>query len=94
MEFEMKTESTDETESVDFVAYVLAYQMAILWLEPQVKSMTNTKLLLSGKEESHYSQANHLKELEASLKESKVQLRKDIRDRGYVHNSYLKQNAN
>ena len=51
MEFEMKTESTDETESVDFVSYVLAHQMAILWLEPQVKSMTNTKMLLSGKEE-------------------------------------------
>lgn len=51
IEFEMKSDDQDETEADDFVAYILGSQMAVLWLEPQVKSMTNTKLLLSGKEE-------------------------------------------
>lgn len=51
MEFEMKMDDEDETEADDFVAYILAKQMAVLWLEPQVRSMTNTKLLLTGKEE-------------------------------------------
>jgi hypothetical protein len=42
---------------------ILAIHMARAWLAPQIKSVTLTHQVFSGKETKYYSQAPHLKEL-------------------------------
>ena len=45
--------------------------------------------MYGGKEQKFYSQANHLIEIKSMLKDCKTELRKMIRDRGYIYNSYI-----
>ena len=84
--YELKNEIF-ENGDVDYVTNILATGMVIQWLEPQVKSVLHTLQMFGGKEEKFYSQAAHLSELKSLLKDCKVELRKMIRDRGYISNS-------
>lgn len=87
--FEMKNPSTNEQADMDFVTKVIATAMLIAWLQPQVTTTLNIHQMFGGKEEKFYSQASHLEQLHGLLEDSKIGLNKMIRDRGYIHNSYI-----
>ena len=86
--FEMAN-SVDNTADLDFTRYILSKGMVVEWLKPQVRSKTNIAQMFTGKEEKFYSQAQHLSELRGLLEDTKLELRKVIRDRGYIYNPYL-----
>lgn len=88
LSFELKN-VVDEASDFDFVLELIAKGMVVEWLEPQVNSVLNTSQMFGGKEQKFYSQSNHFKEIKDKLKEEKTELRKMIRDRGYIYNSYL-----
>lgn len=80
---------TDDDSDKDFVRSVLSKGMTIEWLKPQVRSKVNLSQMFAGSEQKFYSQSAHISELRALLEDSELELRKMIRDRGYIHNSYL-----
>lgn len=86
--YELST-SVNEDSDKDFVIELAAMGMVIEWLEPKVKSVINISQMYGGKEQKFYSQANHLIEIKSMLKDCKTELRKMIRDRGYIYNSYI-----
>lgn len=87
--FEMKKPSGNEQSDMDFAAKVIATGMLIAWLQPQVTTTLNIHQMFGGKEQKFYSQANHIEQLRGLLEDSKIALNKMIRDRGYIHNSYI-----
>ena len=88
--FEMKT-VVDETADTDFVIGVLTKGMVVEWLKPQVRSKVNIAQMFGGKEAKWFSQAQHITELRAMLEDAQLELKKEIRDRGYIYNSYLEE---
>lgn len=90
LDFEIKNSNADEFDmEEDFVLDVLSSAMVIEWLRPQVDSVLNIMQMYSGKEEKFYSQANHIDQLRNLLSDAKSELRKTIRDHGYISNSYI-----
>lgn len=86
MEYQLKNDIYRNGDP-DFISNIMAAGMVIQWLEPQVKSVLHTLQMFGGKEEKFYSQSNHLGELKGLLQDCKMELRKTIRDRGYIYNS-------
>lgn len=62
---------------------ILSLGMVIEWLTPQVYSVINIAQIFGGKEEKFYSQSNHLSELQAMLKQAKIEKKKLLRDYSY-----------
>lgn len=89
--FTLKHPATDETDEdqLDFVKGVACKSMIIEWCEPQVKKTTNMAQLFGGKEQSFYSQSQHLSQLRELLADTKAELRQELGDRGVVVNTYL-----
>lgn len=79
--------SVDETSDEDFVINLLSLGMTVEWLQPQVDSVLHTSVMVGGKEEKKILD-NHSHMIER-LKSMKNELRKLIRDYGYLHNSYI-----
>lgn len=79
----------DDDADIEFILELTAMGMTVEWLEPRVKSVKNVAQMFGGKEQKFYSQAAHLTELETMLNDSRVELRKMVRDYGYIHNSYI-----
>ena len=90
MTFEI-VNSVDENADRDFIKYILSKGMVVEWLKPQVRSKLNIAQFFGGKEQKYYSQSNHLSELRGLLEDVQLELRKVIRDRGYIYNPYLKE---
>lgn len=88
IEYEMKY-ATTEDEDLDFVEEVIALGMVVAWLEPKYNSTLNTSQFFSNTDLKFYSQANHMVELKNMYNLAKNNLRKIIRDRGYIYNGYL-----
>ena len=88
LEYTMKFPVSDE-EDQDFVEEVIAHGMVVEWLSPKYHSTLNTAQMFSNSEQKFYSQANHMSELKDMYHRAKNDLRKLIRDRGYINNSYL-----
>lgn len=88
VEYELKYPVSDE-EDKDFVEEMIVLGMIAEWLAPQVHSVLNTAQLFTNSEQKFYSQANHLEVLQELLKKAQNDLRKHIRDKGYIYNSYL-----
>lgn len=88
IEFELKHPS-DENEDADFIANVLAKGMIAEWVEPQVNKTSLTAQFFGGKEQRYYSQSQHLAEMQSLLASSRLEVRKMIRERGYIYNPYL-----
>lgn len=86
--FEM-TNSVDDAADLDFVRYILSKGMVVEWLKPQVRSKVNIAQFFGGKEQKWFSQAQHLSELRGLLEDTQLEMRKAIRDRGYIYNPYL-----
>ena len=88
LSFEMNN-GVDDTADLDFVKYILSKGMVVEWLKPQVRSKVNIAQFFGGKEQKYYSQSQHLSELRGLLEDTQLEMRKAIRDRGYIYNPYL-----
>lgn len=88
LEYTMKFPVSD-SEDQDFVEEVLAIGMVAQWLSPKYHSTLNTAQFFSNSDQKYYSQANHMAELKDMYHRAKNDLRKMIRDRGYINNSYI-----
>lgn len=81
--------STDEEQDSEFTIVLISEQMVVEWLKPQLYSKVNTSQMYSTKEMKYYSQANHIEQMRGLYNDTVVSVRSMIRDRGYLHNSYL-----
>lgn len=77
----------NEAADNGFVKEILALCMSIQWYKRQVDSVINTAQMIGGKEEktlvnNHRYSINRLSELQ-------IELKKTIRDYGYLYNSYV-----
>lgn len=88
IQYELKT-PIDEVTDCDFVRELFALGISYKWVEPKYKSVLNTSQFFGGKEVKFFSQSNHMTELKNMYDNSKNELYKLIRDRGYYNNSYL-----
>ena len=86
MEFELRNK-VDEDSDNEYVVELIVLGMAIEWLNPQVESVLNTAPMVGGKEEKKIID-NHKYSIER-LDDMKSELNAMIRDRGYLHNSYI-----
>ena len=86
MDFELRNK-VDEDSDNDYVVELIVLGMAIEWLNPQVESVLNTAPMVGGKEEKKIID-NHKYSIER-LDDMKSELNAMIRDRGYLHNSYI-----
>lgn len=89
LEFELLNQ-VDDSSDLDFIKSIIVKGMVVEWLKPQVRSRVNIAQMFGGKEQKFYSQSQHLSELRGLLEDTRLELRKEIRDRGYVYNPYLK----
>lgn len=88
--FELKSPNKNDIQGdLDYVTKVIATGMLIAWLQPKVTTTVNIHQILGGKEEKFYSQSSHLQQLRELLYNSKLELKKMIRDRATIHNKYL-----
>ena len=88
MTYEMAN-ATDESSDNDFLLDLLGKAMMIEWLSPQVRSKVNIAQMFSNSDQKFYSQSSHLSELRGMLEDAELSVRKMIRDRGYIYNTYL-----
>lgn len=88
LEFEMSY-VVEESADRDFVRSLLAKGMVCEWLRPQVRNKVNLSQMFAGKEQRFFSQSQHISELRAMLEDTDIEVRRLIRDRGYINNSYL-----
>ena len=80
---------TDDTADADFVLDIVSKAMVIEWLQPQVRSKINTMQFFGGREQKWFSQAAHIDQLRGLLEDTQLEVRRLIRDRGFISNSYL-----
>jgi len=88
IEYELRN-PRDPFSDEEYVLQVLVTGMTIEWLRPKIDSVLYVAPMIGGKEEKkildgHKDMTNRLDSLEK-------QLHKLIRDRGYIHNSYIKE---
>lgn len=88
LEYEMKLPVSEE-EDKDFVEEVIALGMVVEWLSPKYHSTLLTSQMFSNSDQKYYSQANHMTELKDMYHRAQNNLRKFIRDRGYIYNGYI-----
>lgn len=81
------TDSVDTDSDEDFVISIFAQYMVIAWMKPQVDSAINLARMIGGKEEKNI-QNNYKSNIER-IDSLERNLRKFIRDYGYVNNSYI-----
>lgn len=84
IEWELVT-SYDDLADVDFVEDILSEAMLLQWVYPRYHTTLLTSQFFTNKEQSFYSQANHLSEMRSMYETAKLNLRKKIRDRGYQY---------
>ena len=84
------TNTVNDYQDRNFVEELLACQMVVEWLSPQVNT-TNLlhQMVGNSKAGKWYSQDKHLAELKSLLADSQDKVRSMLRDRGYIYNSYL-----
>lgn len=79
--------SIDEESDKDFVIELFAQGMVIGWMRPQIERNINLATVIGGKEEK--SMLNNYKPNIARLEALERNLKKYIRDYGYLNNSYI-----
>lgn len=77
----------DDASDDYFVKDIFAQGLVICWMQQQVDRITNLATVVGGKDEKTI--LNNYKSNMTRLEELKVQLRKTIRDYGYINNSYI-----
>lgn len=78
-----------EGEDQNFVEEMIVLGMVVQWLSPKYHSVLNTAQMFTNSEQRFYSQAAHMTELKEMYHRAYNDLRKIIRDRGYIFNTYL-----
>ena len=73
----------------DLEIEILSILIAREWIGQQVLSVTNTLQVFSGKETNYYSQAAHLKELQALDDKYRLEAQQLSRDYTYTDNDYF-----
>lgn len=73
----------------DIELEIVAILMAREWVSQQLLSVTNTLQVFSGKETNYYSQAAHLKELQALDEKYRLEAQQLSRDYTYAKNEYF-----
>lgn len=86
IEYELKN-ATDEYSDNEYVIQLFVTGMVIEWLRPKVDSVIYTAPMIGGKEEKKILDGH--KDMIGRLDSLEKQLHKMIRDRGYMHNSYI-----
>ena len=86
--FELRSPVSD-SDDARYVTKVIAQGMVIKWLDPQITSTRYTQQVFSNSEAKYYSQKEQLMGLIELQQKKERDLRKYIRDHGYVYNSYL-----
>ena len=86
IEYELKN-FTDELSDNEYVIQILMTGMVIEWLRPKVDSVLYTAPMIGEKEEKKILDGH--KDMIGRLEQLENQLHKLIRDRGYIHNSYI-----
>ena len=79
--------SVDEDSDNYFVCDILAQGMVICWMQQKIDKAVSLATVIGTKEEKTI--LNNYKSNMTRLEELKVQLRKTIRDYGYINNSYI-----
>ena len=79
--------SVDEDSDKYFVKEVFAQGMVICWMRPQIERNINLAVVIGGKEEK--SMLNNYKPNIARLETLERNLKKFIRDYGYLNNDYI-----
>lgn len=86
IEYELKN-AQDEYSDNEYVIQIFVTGMVIEWLRPKVDSVLYTAPMIGGKEEKKILDGH--KDMIGRLDSLETQLHKMIRDRGYMHNSYV-----
>lgn len=73
----------------DLEIEILSILIAREWIGQQLLSVTNTLQVFSGKETNYYSQAAHLKELQALDDKYRLEAQQLSRDYTYTDNDYF-----
>ena len=73
----------------DLEVEILGILIAREWISGQLLSVTNTLQVFSGKETNYYSQAAHLKELQALDDKLRLEAQQLSRDYTYTNNEYF-----
>ena len=89
IEYELKYKIDEDFGDENFITEVLAYGMALCWLEPKLYSLTNIAQFLGTSDEKFFSQQTHIQALRDLQTDLITAQRAIIRDRGYANNSYL-----
>ena len=74
----------------DFMIHMFGKAMVYEWVLPQVNKTSLLAQMFSGKEVKWYSNANHMAELRGIKEDTELEVRRMIRDRGFISNEYLK----
>ena len=77
----------DEDSDNYFVKDILSQGLVICWMQQKVDNIVNLSVVIGGKDEKTI--LNNYKNNITRLEEMKIQLRKIIRDYGYINNSYI-----
>lgn len=89
IEYELNNVIDEDFGDKQFITEVLAYGMALCWLEPKIYSLTNIAQFFGTSDEKFYAQQTHLSELR-NLRDDLINHQRSlIRDRGYSNNSYI-----
>lgn len=89
IDFEMDYEVDGGVDKY-FVINILSKGMVCEWVRPQVRSKINLAQYFGGKEQTFFSQANHIGELRGLLEDTEVEIDRLLKARGYIDNEYLK----
>lgn len=89
IEYTLKT-SVDEYNDKNFVEELLGYAVVVEWVTPKVQTTTLlNQMITNSKEQKFYAQANQLAQLRELKADAEYKVRAMLRDKGYIHNSYL-----
>lgn len=72
-----------------FLINLFGKAMVYEWIHPQVRKTSLLAQMFSGKEVKWYAQSNHMAELRGIEEDAELEVRRMIRDRGFISNKYL-----
>ena len=84
--FQLANPVDDDSDNY-FVKDILSQGLVICWMQQKVDNIVNLSVVIGGKDEKTI--LNNYRNNITRLEEMKVQLRKTIRDYGYINNSYI-----
>lgn len=84
--FQLANPVDDDSDNY-FVKDILSQGLVICWMQQKVDNIVNLSVVIGGKDEKKI--LDNYKNNMTRLEDMKIQLRKTIRDYGYINNSYI-----